>query len=60
MKKPIKKPVKKAKPARPLRISTHAFRADLRTHLDDVMKGQAFEITRYGRTVARIVPVERA
>lgn len=54
----MKKPIKK-NPPRVKRISTHVFRADLRDHLDAVMKGKAFEITRYGRTIARLEPVKR-
>ncbi len=49
----------KAKKQAPLKISTHVFRADLRTHLDSVMKGKVVEITRYGRTIARLEPVAR-
>lgn len=44
----------------PLKVSTHALRADLRSFLDAVMiDRRAVEITRYGRTVARIEPVAR-
>lgn len=58
-KRAAKKPPKTPTPKKPIRMSTHAVRANFRTLLDAAMKGQTIEITRYGRTVAQLTPVVR-
>jgi len=40
------------------KISAVDFRQNARTHLDDAQFGKTFVITRYGRPIARLVPMQ--